>query len=57
MNINLLQELRYISTEVSYESARRMPVEVRRWWIDEMQKEAQAREDQIPGGKRTVPVK
>lgn len=39
-----LSELRAVSQEVGgYEVARRMPIEVRRWWIDEMRSD---REDE-----------
>ena len=43
-NLGLLLELRYVASEVGYREARRMPTEVRRWWIDQMQKEAQQRQ-------------
>jgi hypothetical protein len=39
--VNLLRELRYVAAEVGYREAQRMPVEVRRWWIEEMRKDAQ----------------
>ena len=39
--VSLLSELRIICKEIGYEEARRLPSEVRRWWINEMVKEAQ----------------
>lgn len=41
-----LSELRFVAQEVGgYEPARRMPVEIRRWWIQQMQKKDGAGED------------
>jgi hypothetical protein len=58
MNINLLHELRYVASEVGYREAKKMPVEVRRWWIGEMQKEAQQRHEREElGGKKTMDIK
>jgi hypothetical protein len=57
MNLNLLHELRYVASEVGYREARKMPVEVRRWWIGEMQKEAEKRNDPDLGGKKTMDIK
>ncbi len=51
MNLNLLYELRYVASEVGYREARKMPVEIRRWWIDQMQKEAQQRVDAYEEGQ------
>jgi len=58
-NVDLLREIRFISHEVGYREAMRMPVEVRRWWITEMQKESeQGRADQEAlAGRRTADVK
>ena len=59
-NLNLLVELRYVAKEVGYQQAQKMPVEIRRWWIDQMQKEAQQRKDdydELSGGVRTMDVK
>lgn len=58
-NINLLSELRYVAREVGYREAFKMPVEVRQWWITEMQKDAQQKHDdqEARSGRRTVPVK
>ncbi len=58
-NIGLLHELRYVASEVGYREARRMPVEVRRWWIDQMQKEAQQKVNAFEEGRgrKTVDVK
>lgn len=61
-NLSLLQELRYVAHEVGYREARRMPVEVRRWWIGEMQKEAQRGQGpddgtMTTGRRRTADVK
>ena len=50
LNVNILRELRYVSSEVGYAEAKRMPVEVRRWWIEQMRKEAEASKDSIPKG-------
>jgi hypothetical protein len=53
----ILQELRFVTHEVGLHEARRMPTEVRRWWIEEMQKERQTRTDeveQLAGGKKRV---
>lgn len=59
MNVNLLQELRYVASEVGYREAKKMPVEVRRWWIAEMQKEAQQKSgaDELGGRKKTMDIK
>jgi len=54
MNLNLLQELRYVANEVGYREAKMMPVEVRRWWIGEMQKEVEKRNDADAGGKKKM---
>lgn len=58
MNVDLLREIRYVSSEVGYREARRMPVEVRRWWIEEMRKEGEAQAARLAelGGKKTVDV-
>ncbi len=58
MNLNLLYELRYIATEVGYREARKMPVEIRRWWIGEMQKEAEKKaETDALGGRKTMDIR
>lgn len=59
-NVNLLLELRHVSKEVgSLTEARRLPVEVRRWWIDQMNKDSAARKEAYDqaSGTKTVPVK
>ena len=58
MNVDLLREIRYVAREVGYREARRMPVEVRRWWIEEMRKEGEAHEERVAelAGKRTRDV-
>jgi hypothetical protein len=53
-------ELRYVAKEVGYREAKGMPVEVRRWWIDQMQKEAAQRKaeyEEVVGGTKTMDVK
>lgn len=58
--MNLLLELRYVAKEVGLAEARRMPVEVRRWWIDQMNRDAAARKEAYEGainGTKTAPVK
>lgn len=35
----VLSELRYITTEVGYAEAKKMPREIRHWWIAKMNKE------------------
>lgn len=58
MNVNLLQELRYVANEVGYREARKMPVEIRRWWISEMQKEAEKRNtDAEMSGRKKMDIK
>lgn len=55
----ILQELRFVSMEVGLHEARRMPTEVRRWWIEEMQRERQSRNDeveQMSGRKKVTDV-
>ena len=37
----------------SYDEVRRMPVEVRRWWIDQMVRDAEERANQ--GGSQEIP--
>jgi hypothetical protein len=58
LNVNLLRELRYVATEVGYREARRMPVEIRRWWIEQMSKEGEARQAQIDAmnGRKTANI-
>lgn len=59
-NINLLTELRYVAKEVGgLDQAMRMPVEWRRWWIDQMQKEAAQRKDDYDtlSGTKTMDVR
>lgn len=53
--LRLMQELRYISREVGLTEARRMPTEVRVWWINQMQRE-KAPEDYGEGRKVTKDV-
>lgn len=58
-NVDLLRELRYVASEVGLREAKKMSVEVRRWWIEEMRKEAEqkATEFEALQGKRTVDAK
>lgn len=56
MQVSLLREIRYISNEVGYREARKMPIYERRWWIEQMQKEAEQRADPSLG-KRTMDIK
>jgi len=46
-NLGLLRELRYVASEVGLAEARRMPTEVRKWWMGEMQREGAAREAEL----------
>lgn len=40
MQIRLLQELRSVSQEVGgIEPARKLPTEVRKWWVEQIEKE------------------
>lgn len=58
--IDQLRELRYIATEVGLHEAKRFSVEVRRWWISEMQKEAEQKAgntEEIRSGRKTVDIK
>lgn len=59
MKTNLLHELRALTREVGFQTARAMPTEVRRWWLEQMQKEAEARQDEMDriAGKRRVDAK
>jgi hypothetical protein len=52
----LLQELRFVASEVGLYEARRMATEVRRWWIEEMQKERQGPSEQeaLTGQRKRV---
>jgi hypothetical protein len=34
-----LTELRYVTREVGYSEAKKMPREIRHWWIDKMNKD------------------
>jgi hypothetical protein len=55
--LRILTEIRYVMEEVgSYEEARRLPTEVRNWWISEMRKEAErlAGNPNAPSDGRTV---
>ncbi len=55
--VNLLQELRYVSHEIGMHEARRLSIEERQWWINEMVKEREAKSEQfeeIRSGKKTV---
>lgn len=59
-NVAVLQELRYVSGEVGgLSEARRMPREVRHWWIGEISKERSQQNDEIErmrSGKKRVDV-
>ncbi len=50
--VNLLKELRYVASEVGITEARRMPTEIRHWWIEQMQKENQPKESELLTGKK-----
>lgn len=51
-NVDLLRELKYVSEAVGgLTEARKMTIEVRRWWIEEMQKDNQAKIDEIERAK------
>jgi hypothetical protein len=55
----VLTELYYVSRSVGLAEARRMPTEVRRWWITRMQKDENPEGDVSPSGatrRRTVDV-
>ena len=55
--LNLLRELRYVSNEIGYHEANRLPVEIRRWWIDEMRREAEQKSaefENMRSGRKTV---
>lgn len=45
--INVLSELRIICREIGYEAARKMPSEIRRWWISKMFEEAKEKNDAV----------
>jgi hypothetical protein len=51
-----LSELRYITTEVGYAEAKKMPREIRHWWIDKMNKENKEINDNQPQDQRTRTV-
>lgn len=58
-NVILLKELRYVSGELGYEEARRLPREIRHWWIGEISGEREKRNEEIAranAGTRAVDV-
>ncbi len=58
--MEILTEVRYVAKEIGgYEETMRLQTEVRRWWIDAMQREAEAKASQIEeirSGKKTKNV-
>ncbi len=45
----VLSELRYVTKEVGYAEAKKMPREVRHWWIGKMNKET----EELNGNRNT----
>lgn len=58
--MELWRELRFVAREIGLEQAQKLSVEVRRWWIDQMNRDIEQRradwQEQVEG-KKTVPIK
>lgn len=56
--MDILRELRFVAREVGLAEARKLSVEVRRWWIDQMNQEVERKNAEYAAmqGQKTVPV-